>query len=495
MKKYLSLILDFVVLLLIVAMVITFVTFQKINYLGLVTFFIIVYFVNFVFITYLYVGNDSNEEKKTWIFFLFFFPVVSHILFMLFRFRRPSKIPRQKYNQDLKDFQIERKECSNLTIFEKNQQNATYQLFHNSKIELYKHGFESYEKLFCDLEKAKKFIYIEMYIIKPSEIYERFKNILIKKAKEGVEVKIIVDDFGSWLITKQEFKYLKSCNIQIERFNRSIYPLVKPTDNNRLHKKIIIIDNYVVHSGGLNISDEYSSFSRHYGYWADLNFSLKGEIINDYISSFLYDWYKKTGVKLDKNKYLLKEYKEADEKHNSKVLLFEDGPNVKFNLLEHQLISWINQSKKSIKISTPYFVPNEVIIRCLIFALERNVEVTIFIPGKPDKKIVYSATKCFLEILQLKGAKIVILNDIFLHTKAGIFDDEFAYIGTNNIDMRSLYSNFESINIITGDEPIKKLNEIFEDYKKLQKTELKIKNNKFIKGLKKFIYILFAPLM
>lgn len=505
MKKFRALIIDFIIILIILISAIILVSFGGIGWKEVAIFWTIIYVINCIFICYITIKNDNTQEKMTWIFFLIVFPIIAHIIFALFRIRREIGISRQKYEEELNQFSFNKtldtdinlENVSFLSPLEKEYFYLTKRHFYNTNLQMYFHGFEAYEALFQDLEKAQKFIHIEMYIIKPSEVFEKFKNILIKKAKEGVEIKIIVDDFGSWLIKQKEFDYLKEQGIEVLIFNKTTYPFVKPTDNNRLHRKFFIIDGKIVHSGGLNISDEYRSFNEYYGYWADLNFRVDGKVVNDYEAIFLYDWYKISEQKLDFNNYLLnKNDEQIKYTHlDSKILVFDEGPNNYDNLLEQSLLSWIYNSKEKIKIATPYFIPTKRLFVAFEHALKRGVDIEFYIPGKPDKRIVYKATKFYLKELVKQGAKVFKLENIFLHSKIAIYDDQFAFFGTNNLDMRSLFTNYEAINLIQGKENINKINFLFDEYKEKSITINIEKENKLVFECKKIVYLLFSPLM
>ena len=501
-KKVNAIIFDVIIILLILGVAIFLVAYKGYDWKEFAILFLAIYLIDFIFIFYMLIKEDELHEKFVWVFFLVLFPIIAHIIFALFRIRREPGISRSKYEAELSkinDHENEnQKNISNLVIndFEKQQVKLIKRNFYWSNVDLYFHGFEAYEQIFKDLENATKYIHIQMYIIKKSEIFEKFKDILIKKAQSGVEVKIILDSFGSWLVRFKEIKYLIENNVQVLMFNKTIYPIVRPTDNNRLHRKFFIIDGQIVHAGGLNISDEYGSYSEDYGYWADLNFKLVGPIVNDYERLFLYDWIKISGEKIDFTDYKY-DYEIEVNKNNfpERLLLLDEGPGNEGSLLENALLNWIYNTKTSIKISTPYFIPTKQIFNAFLNALKKGVDVEFYIPGKPDKKIIYYGTYFYLKKLLDYGAKVYIINDIFLHSKLAIFDNEFAYIGTNNLDMRSFYTNYELINIIQGEKTIARMNKIFDQYKIRSKQLFYWNESKFKANIKKIIYEVFAPLM
>lgn len=503
MKKLKSVVIDVIAILFVVILAIFLVSFGKFNWKEIAIIFLVVYALNTICVIYLLSKNDELQSKFSWIFFLVIFPIITHIIFVLFRVRKDEGISREEYNNKLREFSLEENnnkiDDTNESIdnfFIKKYSNITKKNFYNSNIELFNHGFYAYDSLFNDLENAKKFIHIEMYIIKTSEIFEKLKKILIKKAEEGVEVKMILDHFGTWIVKDDEFAFLKFKGIQIEFFNKTFYPYIKPSDNNRLHRKFFVIDGQLVHSGGINISDEYSSYNKYYGYWIDLNFKIQGKIVNDYETIFLYDWYKVKKEKLNKRNYLIAKEISNSINYKNKVLLFDEGPNNYENLLESSLIDWIMNANTSIKICTPYFIPSKQLINALKYSIKKGVQIDLFIPGLPDKKIVYSATKYYSNELANLGANVFILNNMFLHTKLMVFDNKFAYIGTNNLDMRSLYTNYELMNIVVGEKPINEINQIIHSYKEHSIINKDNKKVSLIQNvLKKIFYELFAPLM
>lgn len=495
MKKCKWLFLDFIILSTILLLSILYIVFGQISWKWTSILLITTYVLNSIFVIFSIANNDNQTEKLSWIFFMIVIPYIGLIFYMIFRLRRIVGKSIEEFEKEFNEFLIN--EYDDKLKFESNyiewQSKLVKKNFYNSNIEVFDHGFDAYEYLLKDISEAKKYIHIEMYIIKISEIYEKLKFLLLKKVEEGVEVKIIIDKFGSWKVPIDEFKYLKNKGIKLCFFNRPFYPYVRHTDNKRLHRKFFVIDGKKVHFGGLNISDEYCSYSTKYGYWADLNFAISGKIVNDYESVFLYDWFKITKQKLDKQKYIAN-YDNKNSDYNAKILVFEEGPTRKSSYLEDSLDFWINNSKKSIRISTPYFVPSEKILNSLKNALRRNVKIDIFIPGLPDKKLTYKATIFFTNELSKLGANVYIFNDVFLHSKFGIFDNEVAYLGTNNFDMRSFYTNEESINILTGQKIINSLNEIFKNYEIFSNKQI-VNNKKGYYLKNQFIFRLLSPLM
>ncbi len=494
MKKFKWLIVDALVIAFVVGIAVVFVALGKWDWKWCSIFFLITYFFNTVFVVFSLSNNDNAREKMSWIFFMVCIPFIGLVFYSLFRVRRIKGMSYEEFEKEFDEFRINN--YSEQFKDEKNiyqwQEKLVKRNFHPTKIKVYQHGYEAYEQILEDIQNAKKYIHIEMYILKDSEIYERLKKILFEKVNKGVEVRIIFDKFGSWKVPIDEFKYLKKKGIKLCFFNIPIYPYVRQTDNRRLHRKFFIIDGQKIHIGGLNITDEYCSYSKKYGYWADSNFLMEGKVINDYESIFLYDWFKITKERLNKSNYLSNQ---SFANNNSLVLSFEDGPHLRTNYLEDSIDQWINNASKKISIATPYFIPSEKNFNSLINALSRGVEIELFIPGKPDKKLTYNGTLYYANELIKRGAKVYSFRETFIHAKIGIFDNDFAYLGTNNLDMRSLFTNKESINLVISKEVNYELERVLETYKELSdKLEYK-KQSKFTYNINQFIFKLLSPLM
>ncbi len=497
MKKYKWVIVDTITIILIVAIAMIFVAIGKWDWKWCSIFFLISYFFNTIFVIFSVANFDNPAEKLSWIFFIITIPAVGLVFYSLFRIRKQIGNDVSIYNKNFENFLIN-KYNEDINFDNYNHQIIKWQTslvkrnFYYTNLSTFQHGYDAYEELLKDIKKAKKYIHIEMYILKESEIYEKIKEILFQKIKENVEIKIIFDKFGSWKVPIDEFKHLEKNGIDFCFFNIPYYPYVRTGDNQRLHRKFFIIDGEVVHFGGLNISDEYCSFSKKYGYWADLNFKATGRIINDYESIFIYDWNRCKKEKLNIAKY------KNDEKikdFNNIMLTFNEGPDIRQSYLEDSIDYWINQSTKNIKIATPYFIPSKKILNSLKNAISRGVEIDICIPGKPDKKFTYKATLFYSNELAKLGANIYIFNETFIHSKFGIFDDKFTYIGTNNLDIRSFYSNYESINVVFGKNIVEELNNVFDSYKRISNKSNFNKNNSFRYKFRLFLFSLLSPLM
>ncbi|WP_033160945.1 phospholipase D-like domain-containing protein [[Mycoplasma] collis] len=415
--------------------------------------FIIFYILNILSIIYLLNQERHIDAKISWILFIIFFPFLGQSLYVIFGRKYKKRISQIQYWQQKKNFTNYKYENENKkfldrklffdqvdSIFGNSPKNFDFDFFFN--------GFDFYEKMFDDIEKAKKSIYIEIFIVKKSFIWQRLKDLLIKKASEGIDVNLILDGLGSYGVLKKDKKLLLNSNIKIITYNKLKFPFISARSFYRIHKKIFIIDSEIAYIGGNNIADEYSNFSAYYGIWFDTNLRLTGPLVEDITNAFIDDWNlwnKNPQEKIKKNKLQVTKHS-----YDNLGALFQGGPNIDISLLESHLIQLIYSAKKEIKIFSPYFIPTERIFIALKEVLISNKKVQIYVPGKFDKNYVKPFTLHYCLELQKLGAEIYIYKNSFAHSKTLIIDEMIGYIGTMNLDIRSLYSQYEINVLITG---------------------------------------------
>ncbi|SJZ48467.1 phospholipase D-like domain-containing protein [Mycoplasmopsis verecunda] len=460
---------------------------------------VLLYVLNVIFVFIIYAQNREQEAKLSWIYLVMLIPIIGHAIFigygLIFRNNFELEINNDSKYQ-LLTYKNEILGNNKLKPYNdlKQIQNINQNILLPANFDFFAEGYRFYDDLFASLKKAQKTIYIVTYIIKKSEITTEFLDTLEQKANNGVKIKWLVDDFGAMLSQKKQLRRLdKHPNIEIKLIGKIYYPFINAASFSRNHEKFIIIDNKVVFSGGNNISDEYSSMSKKYGHWIDLNYRITGPYINSYIIHFIKYWKFIAKKDIDVHSSL---FIDNDlTKYHNQALLVTDSPSYTYSESELFFLKMIPNAKKSIKIATPYFSVSRALKKQLILALKSGVEVTIFFPGLPDKKLVYKIGLYQLSKLQQHGLKILIYEDHFLHTKAGLIDDKYGWVGTNNWDSRSMYSQYETMDIFEG-KSIAKLNEIFSDYEqKCQNVENFPQFEKKPTVIEKFLYDISKPLI
>ena len=291
------------------------------------------------------------------------------------------------------------------------------------------------------IKKAEKFIFVEYFIIEEGLMWNTMVELLEEKAKSGVTVKVLYDDFGSLTTySGKEVKKLWAMGIECVPFNPLIF--IKGTLNYRDHRKMLIIDNKVVFSGGINLADEYINKKVKYGHWKDIGFKLEGKAVANYTAMFMQFWNAFAATPLGND--ILISNDSAEDMQDGYVLSYYDSP-LKSKAASNELfIELLSQAKDRAWFYTPYLILGDRLLDAFTRASSRGVDVRIIMPGIPDKKIVYRISRSFYTVLLKAGVRIFEYTPGFVHAKASIIDDEVCTIGTVNLDYRSLFLHFEN---------------------------------------------------
>ena len=273
------------------------------------------------------------------------------------------------------------------------------------------------------------------------EIGNQIKDILIERANDGVKIRFLYDAVGAWQLSKDYINDLKNAGVEVVAFGPVKIPVLNNKFNFRNHRKIIVIDGSIGFVGGLNIGDEYLGKNPHFGFWRDTHLFVRGEAVRTLQLIFLQDWYYMTN-----DDFLTPGYLSPDPLENANdggVQMIAGGPDNELSVLKNIFFSMITSAKKSVWVASPYFVPDEDIFSALKIAALSGVDVRLLVPHKPDKRIVFHASRSYFPDLLEAGARIFEYQKGFMHSKIVIVDEEMASIGTSNMDMRSFHLNFE----------------------------------------------------
>lgn len=316
-------------------------------------------------------------------------------------------------------------------------------------------GQETFSTIFEELKKATHHIHLEYYIVRHDGVGQQLKAILMEKAKSGVHVRFLYDAVGSWKLSKTYIQELRDAGVEMIPFSPVRFPFLNNKINFRNHRKIIVIDGTVGFVGGLNIGDEYLGKDKYFGFWRDTHLWIRGEAVRTLQLIFLQDWYYMTGKTLLTPEYLSPQLVHYDGQGG--VQLIAGGPDQKWEVIKHLYFAMITSAQRSIWIASPYFVPDEDILTALKVAALSGIDVRILAPRRPDKKIVFYASRSYFPELLEAGVKIYEYSKGFLHSKIMIVDGELASIGTANMDMRSFHLNFEVNAFLYHTDSTKKL--------------------------------------
>lgn len=366
----------------------------------------------------------------------------------------------------------------------------------NNNVEIYVDGNEKFRNLINDIRNAKDHIHLEYFIIKDSEIGDKIKKELIEKAKEGIKIRIIYDDVGCWRFWfhRKFFNEMKVYGIEIVPYLKGKITLpIGGQLNYRNHRKIVVIDGKIGYTGGINIGDEYVGKNKKFGYWRDTHIRVEGTSVYMLQMIFLTDWYYNTKEVLLKEKLFPK----LSTKGNCMMQIVASGPDSDWESMHYAYFYAICQAKKSIYIETPYFIPDESLLKALKCAALSGVEVIILFPKIADHKIVNTASYSYFQEILECGGKVYLYNKGFLHSKVIIIDDFMVSTGSANMDLRSFKLNFE-VNAFIYDEKV--ISEIKEDFMNDLKSSEELERNKFENRkirmkIKESVSRLFSPIL
>ena len=444
----------------------------------------------------------NPEHKMIWAFLVIVFPLLGILLYFILWLNSPKKRNIRKYTTFDKNiikqegsykedvYKISNKFEGQFKYIENTSALNAYK---NSKCTYLKSGTEFYDSLIKDLKNAKEFIFMEYFIINHGKMWDSILEILKEKVKEGVEVRFIYDDLGSAKYVRGNYyKKLQSYGIKCHKYNTMI-PLVSSYHNNRDHRKITVIDGYISYTGGINLSDEYMNITSPFGHWKDNAVRIEGEATNNFTILFLQSYALACREKQDFNKYLYNKEKHPIIESEEILLPFGTGPSNMYyeNMANDVFLHLINQAKRSIDISTPYLVIDYALTNALIAASARGVKVRILIPSIPDKKLVYAFARDTAHDLSSYGIEIYTYTPGFNHAKSFLVDDEIAFVGTTNLDFRSLLHHYECGVLIYNSPCLKDIDANFEDdyLKSKLMSEKELRSNVIVKLVLSFLKV------
>ncbi|NEU29658.1 cardiolipin synthase [bacterium LRH843] len=402
----------------------------------------------------IFLENRHPTKTLTWLLVLAAFPLIGFFFYLLFgqNYRKKRSFSMKaiqdehafqqvEMNRQLHEEQIKMMRGHQQLLFR-----LAHRLGHNpisfsTETKVLTDGKETFAHILRALQMAKEHIHLEYYIVRSDGIGNEIKDILIQKAREGVEVRFLYDAVGSWRISKKYIEELRHAGVEIVEFAKVRLPFLTHKINFRNHRKIIVIDGIVGFVGGLNIGDEYLGKHPYFGHWRDTHLYVRGEAVRTLQLIFLQDWYYQTGKNILQPTYLSPDLPPI--KSAGGVQVIASGPDTRWEVNKKLLFSMISSAKKSIWIASPYFIPDDDILSALLIAALSGIDVRILAPNRPDKRIVFHASRSYYPELLEAGVKIYEYNRGFMHSKLIIIDHEIASIGTSNLDMRSFHLNFE----------------------------------------------------
>ncbi|MDY0174742.1 MAG: cardiolipin synthase [Bacteroidales bacterium] len=315
---------------------------------------------------------------------------------------------------------------------------------HNST-EIYYTGKDALMAMYASAQTAKHHIHLQSFIIENDAVGTRWKNLLIEKSKQGVDVCVIYDDFGSWNLPRAFIKEMKKAGVRIEPFGKVRFAGIRAMINYRNHRKLLIVDGEEGFLGGINIADRYYDGGKSIE-WRDTQMRIRGEAVKQLESSFLMDWYFITNKNLRRRKhykYSLPQLPEDSVPETCYMQIVSSGPDSDWADIMQLYLTLITEARERISITTPYFIPNESILNALRTAALGGIEVRIMLPEEADSRFVHFASLSYVNDLLDAGVHIYLYTKGFVHSKTISIDGKCCLIGSANLDIRSMEHHFE----------------------------------------------------
>jgi cardiolipin synthase len=427
----------------------------------------ILYFLTVVFIAILIILENRNPVKTiSWILVLVLLPFAGIIIYLFFgqEYRKNKMYSRKglKNLERLRNLTLE--QLDNLPenhlqigerLYSKRRlmnlmlSNSNAILTNNNQVQVLRNGSETFPEIFQTIEQAKYHIHLEYYIVEDDSIGNYLRELLIRKAHEGVEVRFIYDDVGSWELKRKWLRTMSDAGVKVDCFMRVRYPMLTSKVNYRNHRKILVVDGDTAFVGGLNFADRYQDGVPGIGPWRDTHLKVTGGAATALQIIFMADWYFVSKEILKGEKY----FKPFESGEGKLVQISASGPDSDWESIGQAYFSAIASASQYVYISSPYLMPPPDIVTALKTSALGGIDVRIIVPGLSDAISAKWGTNSYIEELLEAGVKIYFYKAGFIHSKVIVVDGVFSSVGTANLDFRSLETNFE-VNAMIYDEEI-----------------------------------------
>lgn len=415
--------------------------------------------------------NNAEAYKMSWIVIILVLPVSGLFLYFMWGrkrvnssyFRRSREIDAlmvKNLRQNEEIVQDLERQHPNKVQISRYLRKEGFPIYNNTHATYFGLGEKVLEAMLEDLKQAKKFIFMEYFIVSDGKVWSDILEVLTRKVKEGVEVKLLFDDFGTLRINTQAFRRdLKSRGIEMSIFNPIHRDMVRMSFNYRNHKKITVIDGNIGYTGGFNLADEYANYIERFGHWKDSGIRLYGDGVYSFTCFFLNMW-----------RIVNKNVRINDADYRPQAHVFQEGYVQPFmggphrnphNPTEGVYTRMINKARDYIYITTPYLVLDQSMRDDLTSAAQSGVDVCIIVPRIYDKWYVYMVNVSNYGKLMEAGVHIYEYKPGFIHAKNVIADDECAICGTINTDYRSFYLHYECGVFLSEMEAVKDMKDDF----------------------------------
>ena len=374
------------------------------------------------------------------------------------------------------------------------RRSGCYPVYDGTDVTYFPQGEDMFRELLIRLEEAERFIFLEFYIVDEGLMWGKILEILARKAKAGVDVRVMYDGMCEFMLLPRDYpERLQELGIRCKVFS-PVAPFVSTHYNYRDHRKILVIDGHTAFTGGVNLADEYINHITRFGHWKDTAVMLRGPAVQSFTMMFLQQW----GLSERKQEFeTFLAQKPKPHRAKGYVIPYGDCPLDENKVGEKVYMDILNRARHFVHIMTPYLILDGELETALKFAAERGVDVRLILPGIPDKKSAYALAKTHYRSLLTSGVKLYEYTPGFVHAKVMVADGKEAVVGTINLDYRSLYHHFECAAYLWGMDCIQDIEADFRQTmeKCTQVTRETLKREKLPMKLAGFVLKAVAPLL
>ncbi|MDE6005902.1 MAG: cardiolipin synthase, partial [Oscillospiraceae bacterium] len=427
---------------------------------------------NIILVIYISNTSENPDYKLPWIIAMLVFPLFAGLAYLLVKTDIGHKSFKKNYARRVKETkkyllqdthviqQLQERNIAQANLSKYLLNYGSYPVYRNYNSEFFPIGEKMFEAMKQEIKKAKYYIFLEFFIIDQGSMWEELLEILKEKASQGIDVRIMYDGFGTeFVMPMRYFTDLEKYHIQCKVFN-NFKPFLTSSQNNRDHRKILVIDGHTAFTGGINIADEYVNRKVRFGHWKDGGILCRGETAWSFVIMFLQLWHLEETDNGELEKYRPKEIYPSN--YDGFIQPYSDSPTDGEYVGKSVYLDIINNAKDYVYIMTPYLILDHEMITALGLAAKKGVDVRILTPHIPDKWYVYSIAWGYYRELLEQHVRIFEYESGFVHAKNFSSDDAIGVVGTINLDYRSLYLHFECAAVLYGCQTVKDIRKDFE---------------------------------
>lgn len=430
---------------------------------------LVLYVLSVIAVIVVILSENRNPVKSiAWVLVLLLLPILGLVIYLFFgrSLKGTSLISRSdlrelrrmnNYSKTV-DLEEELSDASKQIISLVNKLTEPH-IFIGNDIQVFTSGKEKFETLLQDVANATSYIHVQYFIIEKDDSGKRLIELLMRKAREGVQVRVLYDYVGSFYVRPKVLKEMREAGIKVHPFLELTFTQFAFRANWRNHRKIVVIDGSIGYVGGMNIANRYILGDREWKPWRDTHLRITGEAVAAMQYSFAIDWNFTTRELLTSKTM---RYDTPPKSQNYVVQMVSSGPSSRWNNISFVFLKAITLAKHSVYIQTPYFLPSDSLLKALQSAALAGVDVRLMIPRHPDSAMLRLATGSYIKECMLSGIKIYFYEPTVMHAKVVIVDDDFVTTGSTNFDFRSFEHNFEFNALIYSKDFNQKMKGIFE---------------------------------